>query len=148
LDSLANQPHQYDDYSIYKAFRAKSMNDKYQESEYKNSFEKSIDEETYEQYYLWLMNKAIMLNVPINQLLTFLWMKKVRNFTCHSDIFDFFNDSRTSFKYSLLDLLKKHEVQDMLEPNEIEALNKIYLTYFRHTIEEIQTLETRANASV
>ncbi len=73
MDSLANQPHQYDDYSIYKVFQAKSINDKYEESEYKNSFEKSIDEETYEQYYLWLMNKAIMSNVPINQLLAFLW---------------------------------------------------------------------------
>jgi hypothetical protein len=124
------------------------MNDQYQESLYKNSFEKSINEEIYEKYYLWLTNKAIILNVPVNQLLAFLWMKKLRNFTCQSDIFDFFNDSRTSFKYSLLYLLKKHEVQDMLEPNELEALNKIYLTYFRHKIEEIQMLETRANASV
>jgi hypothetical protein len=124
------------------------MNDKYQEDEYKSCFEKSIDEGTYEAFFSWLQSKAVLLNISINQLLVFLWIKTARNLTCYSDTPDFFNDCRTSFKYSLLDLLKKHEVQDTLEPNELAALDKIYLTYFQHKIDEIKRLATTANASV
>jgi hypothetical protein len=62
-----------------------------------------------------------------------------------SDLIDLLNDARSSFKYQLLDLLQKHDVQDILKPDEFDALNKIYTIYYRQTIEQIQMLETRAN---
>lgn len=145
---LTGQPHKYDDYSIFKAYQYKVIGHPLREIDYKNSFEKSIDEQTYDEFYSWILHKAAILNVLPKQLLNFLCMKKQRNFACHSDIQDHFNDARISFRYELYHLLEAHALETLVEPSDYHALNQIYVTYFQKTIDELKTLEAQANAAV
>lgn len=90
FNSLPGEPHQYDNSSIFRAFQAKIKNDQTVENEYKEHFNKNINEETYELFYQWIFNKASMLNISIDYFLSFLYVKKIRNLTHHCDIQDFF----------------------------------------------------------
>jgi hypothetical protein len=148
LNSLPGEPHQYDNSSIFRAFQAKIKNDQTVENEYKEHFNKNINEETYELFYQWIFNKASMLNISIDYFLSFLYVKKIRNLTHHCDIQDFFQDSQTTFRYTLIDLLSKYDIQDVMAPEEVHALNRIFETYYAEKINTIRQLQEQAGAGI
>lgn len=95
----------------------------------------------HELFYQWIYNKANVLNIPLDNLLSFLYIKKMRNFTHHSDIQDFFRDSRTTLRYTLIDLLAKYDVQDVMTREEIQALNRIFEAYYARKLNNVLHLQ-------
>ncbi|CAF3225961.1 unnamed protein product [Rotaria sp. Silwood2] len=146
INSLPGQPRRYDDSSIFRAFQAKFKNDQTVENEYKEHFDKNIDEETYELFYQWIFNKARLLNISIHYLLSFLYIKKIRNLTHHCDVEDFFRDSRTTFRYTIIDLLSKHDIQDVMTQEEVQALDRIFETYYAGKLNDVRQLQELAGA--
>ncbi|CAF2699563.1 unnamed protein product [Rotaria sp. Silwood2] len=146
INSLPGQPRRYDDSSIFRAFQAKFKNDQTVENEYKEHFDKNIDEETYELFYQWIFNKARLLNISIHYLLSFLYIKKIRNLTHHCDVQDFFRDSRTTFRYTIIDLLSKHDIQDVMTQEEVQALDRIFETYYAGKLNDVRQLQELAGA--
>jgi hypothetical protein len=93
-------------------------------------------------------NKASMLNISMDYLLSFLYVKKIRNLTRQCDIQDFFQDSRTTFRYALIDLLSKYDIQDVMVPEEVHALNRIFETYYAEKINNLRQLQEQAGAGM
>ncbi len=114
----------------------------------KNILIKNINEETYELFYQWIFNKASMLNISIDYLLSFLYVKKIRNLTHHCDIQDFVQDSRTTFRYTLIDLLSKYDIEDVMAPEEVHALNRIFETYYAEKINNVRQLQEQVGAGI
>jgi len=146
LETLGGRPHHYDDSSIYSAFREKASNNKSDENQYKQCFDKPIDEITYEQFYSWLSQKANSLRIDVRLLASFLRQKKMRNFVHHSDIIDFFIDSHTTFKCAFMDLIEKYQIQEILKPEELDGLKNIFETYYNENINKVQEQQQAATS--
>lgn len=74
----------------------------------------------------------------MDYLLSFLCVKKIRNLIHHCDIQDFFHYSRTTFRYALIDLLSIYDIQDVMVPEEVHALNRIFETYYAEKINNVR----------
>ncbi len=148
LDALPGKPHRYDDTCIYRAFQEKLVNHELNENQYKSFFGKPIDEITYQQFYLYLSNKANELNISLYLLTSLLYEKKLKNFTHHSDIMDFFVDSLTTFKYNFIDLINKHQLAEVFAPEEFNGLKAVFETYFATYITEARRREQEAGHSI
>ncbi|CAF2906921.1 unnamed protein product [Rotaria sp. Silwood2] len=148
LDGLPGKPHRYDDSCIYKAFQEKLANHELNENQYKLFFRKHIDETTYQQFYLFLSNKANELNISLHSLASLLCEKKIRNFTHHSDIMDFLLDSLTTFRYNFVDLMNQHQLAEAFAPEEFNGLKTIFETYFATFIAEARRREQEAANSI
>ena len=138
MGTLRGKPHYYDDSSIYSAFREKASNNESDENQYKQCFGKPINENTYEQFYSWLSQKANSLRIDVRLLASFLRQKKMRNFVYHSDIIDFFIDSHTTFKCTFMDLIETHQIQELLKPEELDGLKNIFETYYKDNINKVR----------
>jgi len=68
--------------------------------------------------------------------------------THHCDIQDFFRDSRRTFRYTLIDLLSKYDIQDVMAPEEVHALNRIFETYYAEKINNVRRLQEQAGADM
>ena len=79
--------------------------------------------------------------MSIHTLLLLLREKKRRNFTQHSDLPDFFADILTNFKYKFIDLIQKHDLEDVFGTEEFSGLKKIFETYFSKLIADAQQCE-------
>ncbi len=89
-----------------------------------------------------------MLNISIDYLLSFLYVKKIRNLTHHCDIQDFFQDSRTTFRYTLIDLWSKYDIEDVMASEEVHALNRIFERYYAEKINNVRQLQEQAGAGI
>ena len=64
------------------------------------------------------------------------------------DIQDFFQDSQTTFRYTLIDLLSKYDIQDVMAPEEVHVLNRIFETYYAEKINNARQLQEQAGTGI
>jgi hypothetical protein len=84
------------------------------------------------------MSKSVSLNISMDLLLDFLYTKKVRNLYEHGDIKDFLEDAKVTGKWEFKYLLEKQQIRDVMNENEFQALEKIYLKYYSLELNNIQ----------
>jgi len=74
------------------------------------------------------------VDVSMKVLLSFLYMKKIRNFNEHSDFWDFIMDSRSSGQCEFKNLLERRQIDEVMEQYEIDVLKKIFTKYYSDTM--------------
>jgi hypothetical protein len=141
LESLSNKPHQYDDSCIYKAFTERTIGNSEKEAQYIKYFDKTFEENTYHEFYKWLLDKADYFKISIVDLLSFLYLKKKRNFEEHSDINDFIVDCQIAGQCDFKQLSKKYHIDGVTDQQEYDALEKNFLCYYHAKIDYIRRKE-------
>jgi len=138
---LGKDARSYDDLCIYRTYQQKLLGKTGLENQYIASYQKPFNKTTYENYFKFLQQKSIELHMDTYTLVSLLREKKIRNFTHHSDINDFFLDSVENSNYKFSDLISKHQIGDVLEKAQYDGLQMIFEIYYSEQINHAKQME-------